>query len=194
MGIGWSEMFIIGVIALMVLGEDKFPDFVKVAIRAFRDFRGYWDEIKGEVQREVSKPLERELQPLRRELQQLSRMDPETYINKLTSTTANPPKIDGAVASDDAGSTPPPSEPTPTREPDEPAGSMNSEDEKIMAAGTTPYVGGGLGARAAAAEAPAENAVVEPAGEAARSAQAQTPSKESELSEHDQVTPPTRID
>lgn len=153
-GIGWTELLVVGALALMLLGEEKFPDFVKIAIRAVRDFRRYWDEVKHEVEREVRKPLERELKPLTREIQNLTRVDPETYIRSISPNTPPDNKTStpaGEVATSPDMGTPPEtldnSAMQPVTAPDEPAGSVNSADAAVMQAGVTPYAGGGLGAR-----------------------------------------------
>lgn len=84
MGIGFTEMVIIAGIALVVIGPEKFPDFAKLAIRTIRDLRGYMDEIKMEVGKE--------LKPLKKEMDALSKIDPEKYIDSLTAeaTAAKP--------------------------------------------------------------------------------------------------------
>jgi sec-independent protein translocase protein TatB len=76
-GGSFGEMLIIAVVALVFLGPEKFPEFAKIAMRAIRDIRGYMDEVRSEVTKEIN--------PIKNELQQLTRMDPETYINKLVS-------------------------------------------------------------------------------------------------------------
>lgn len=77
LGIGFAEMVLIGGIALIVIGPEKFPDFAKLVVRTIRDLRGYVDDVKNEVSRE--------LKPLQEEVNSLSRMDPEKYIDSLTS-------------------------------------------------------------------------------------------------------------
>lgn len=71
-GIGFTEMIIIAGIALVLLGPEKFPEFAKIAIRAIRDIRGYFDEVKTEIAKEV-KPLEKELNDLTRKSNELYR-------------------------------------------------------------------------------------------------------------------------
>lgn len=82
MGIGFTEMVVIAGIALVVIGPEKFPDFAKLVIRTIRDLRGYVDEVKMEVGKE--------LKPLKKEMDALSRIDPEKYIDSLTNEA--PPK------------------------------------------------------------------------------------------------------
>ncbi len=75
--IGVGEIIIIAVIALIVMGPEKFPEFAKIAMRAFRDLRGYVDDIKKE--------MGNELNPVKREINQLARYKPEEYIDKLAN-------------------------------------------------------------------------------------------------------------
>jgi len=75
--IGVGEIIVIAVIALIVMGPEKFPEFAKIAMRAFRDVRGYVDDIKKE--------MANELNPVKREINQLSRYNPEEYVDKLAS-------------------------------------------------------------------------------------------------------------
>lgn len=197
-GIGWTEMLVVAAVALMVMGEDKFPDFAKVVIRAFKDFRGYWEEIRHEVEKEVRKPLEKELKPLQRELQKLSRLDEETYTRRISPTSPS----DAPGTSPDMG-TPPetpvsadPYEAANVTEPvsefgDEPVTNPHPDDMKILNAGTTPYYGGGPGARAetaATAEASAECAAQNASTDAPAGEHSPTPD------EHDALTPPSRLD
>ncbi len=77
-GIGFTEMIIIAGIALVVLGPEKFPEFAKIAIRAIRDIRGYFDEVKTEIAKEVK--------PLEKELNEITRKSNEIYREILTET------------------------------------------------------------------------------------------------------------
>lgn len=83
LNIGFGEMILIAGIALVVIGPEKFPDFAKIVLRTIRDFRGYMDDIKQEVTKE--------LRPVKKELQNLSRYDPETYLNALTDDEKKAP-------------------------------------------------------------------------------------------------------
>lgn len=76
MGIG--ELIIVMIIALVFLGPEKFPVFAKTALRAFRDLRGYYDEIRGDVLNE--------LKPFKKDLKELSRYKPEDYIEAFGTT------------------------------------------------------------------------------------------------------------
>jgi sec-independent protein translocase protein TatB len=76
MGIGPGEMILIAGIALVVIGPERFPEFAKIVMRTFRDLRGYVDDVKGE--------LRKELQPVKKEIDDVSRYKPEDYIDALT--------------------------------------------------------------------------------------------------------------
>lgn len=154
-GIGWSEMLIVGVIALVLLGEDKFPEFVKIAIRAFRDFRGYWEDMRSEVEKEVRAPLQQHLKPLQRELSNLAKAEPTYTPPKpaVSSTPASSPEGAYATTPTDVSDDAPLSQ-----DYEEPYGAAHSEDAKVMSAGAMPYAGGGPGARPAPSPAPTEDA------------------------------------
>ncbi|MCF6287158.1 MAG: Sec-independent protein translocase protein TatB [Candidatus Hydrogenedentes bacterium] len=107
-GMGFGEIVLIGGIALVVIGPEKFPEFAKMVIKTVRDLRGYVDEMKSEVTKELN-PLKGELNPLKKELNALSRIDPEKYIDSLTGEDSE----------------------TESSEPKNP--SVNEEDQKIMA-------------------------------------------------------------
>ncbi len=80
--IGIGEMVFIAGIALVVIGPEKFPDFAKVVLRTVRDLRGYMDEVKEEVSKE--------LKPVQKQVQELSKYDAEDYIDSLTGTDEDP--------------------------------------------------------------------------------------------------------
>lgn len=109
LGIGFSEMVLIAGIALVVIGPEKFPDFAKLVIRTVRDLRGYVDDVKTEVTKELT--------PIKKEMDQLSKIDPEKYIDSLTH---------GDEVEDSTESANP---------------SVNEEDRKVMADeyGEDPY-------------------------------------------------------
>jgi len=73
MSIGITEIVILAIIALVVMGPEKFPDFAKIVIRTVRDLRGYMDDVKSE--------MAKELRPVQKELNDLSRRDVKSYLN-----------------------------------------------------------------------------------------------------------------
>ncbi len=88
--LGMGEIIVIAGIALIILGPEKFPEYAKIAMRAWRDLRGYVDDIKRE--------MAEELKPVKKEIQQLGQYDPEQYIDKLTeAVTSVNEEVSGAV-------------------------------------------------------------------------------------------------
>jgi len=75
-GLGIGEILVIAVIALVLLGPEKFPEFAKVVTRTVKDLRGYMNEVKRDITEE--------LRPVNEEVRKLSRYDPEDYIDALT--------------------------------------------------------------------------------------------------------------
>lgn len=76
LGIGFGEMILIAGIALIVFGPEKFPDFAKIVLRTVNDLRGYVDDIQQEVTKEI--------RPIKREIEQMSKYNPEKYIDSLS--------------------------------------------------------------------------------------------------------------
>jgi sec-independent protein translocase protein TatB len=76
--IGFSEMMLVAVIALIVLGPEKFPEYAKIFLRATRDLQGY---IKG-----VREDLAKEVNPLKKEFDSLKRQDPEKLLDAMMKT------------------------------------------------------------------------------------------------------------
>jgi len=76
--IGFSEMLLIAVIALIVLGPEKFPEYAKIFLRAMRDFQGYIQSVREDLAKEVN--------PLKGEFDKLKRQDPEKLLDALMKT------------------------------------------------------------------------------------------------------------
>lgn len=110
--IGIGEIIVIAVIALIVMGPEKFPEFAKIAMRAFRDVRGYVDDIKKE--------MANELRPVKKEINQLSRYNPEEYVDKMAGALASAVE-DEPVDSPKTDSAQPAETPDTTNTPPEPA-------------------------------------------------------------------------
>lgn len=82
LGIGFFEMIVIAGIALVVIGPEKFPDFAKIAVRTIRELRGYMDEMKTE--------LNKELKPVKKELYTLKEHNPGKYLDSLSKPVVAP--------------------------------------------------------------------------------------------------------
>ena len=84
LGIGPTELLLIAGVALVVIAPEKFPDFAKIVMRTIRDVRGYVDEAKRE--------LTEELRPVKDEMRELSRYNPEDYIESMADSVMETPE------------------------------------------------------------------------------------------------------
>jgi len=108
--IGWSEMLVIGIVALIVLGPKELPNalrtgaqFMRHARRLAREFQGGLDEIVREA----------ELDEARRTLQSVSRGSIAREIEKTVDPTGEVTRALNAPEAPD-GSPAKPSSPSPT--------------------------------------------------------------------------------
>ncbi|MCH7910839.1 MAG: twin-arginine translocase TatA/TatE family subunit [Candidatus Hydrogenedentes bacterium] len=93
--IGITELLLIAAIALMFLGPEKFPEFAKIMARTIRDIRGYVQD--------AQKDIAKELKPIKKELDDLSKIDPEAYLDKLAESgedeDESPPNVEPDTSS-----------------------------------------------------------------------------------------------
>ncbi len=80
LGIGMGEMIVIGAVALMALGPEKFPEFAKLVMRTVRDVRGYINDAKEEFQKEI--------RPVEKEMRSLKRYNPEDYVDTIAKSVS----------------------------------------------------------------------------------------------------------
>lgn len=70
--IGFSELLVIAVVALVVLGPERLPKAARFAGLWVRRARAQWDSVKQELERELqAEELKRELEEARASLQQV---------------------------------------------------------------------------------------------------------------------------
>ena len=105
--IGFAELVIIAVVALLVIGPERLPDAVRTASAWINRFRRSFNEIKQEVQQElhndaVMRELRESGEKLRRETESL-RQD-LSFAEPASDTTPPPP-----IAIDDESVSPTPS-------------------------------------------------------------------------------------
>ena len=86
MKIGFTELLLVFVVALLVLGPDKLPSFAKKLGAGLRAFRKASGEITKEIQESVIDPLESAQEPLREAMGPLDDLDREVNAN-LTDVT-----------------------------------------------------------------------------------------------------------
>ncbi len=69
--IGFSELLLIAVVALVVLGPERLPKAARFAGLWMRRARNQWDSVKQELERELhAEELKRNLQDVRQSMQQ----------------------------------------------------------------------------------------------------------------------------
>ena len=73
--IGVLEIAIIAAVGLMVLGPEKFPEVARMLARLVKDVRGYMDEAKQEIAKEIK--------PVQDELKAIKNVDTEKYLGSL---------------------------------------------------------------------------------------------------------------
>lgn len=73
--IGVMEIMIIAAVGLMVLGPEKFPEVARMFARLVKDVRGYVDEAKTEISKEI--------RPMQEELRKVGQADAREYIERM---------------------------------------------------------------------------------------------------------------
>lgn len=84
--IGWSELFLIGVVALIVIGPKDLPVAMRAAAKFYNKVRGLSHEFQSSVA-EVMR--EAELDELRRKVERASRTDPASAIKSVVDPTGS---------------------------------------------------------------------------------------------------------
>lgn len=77
MRIGFTELLVILAVALIVLGPDKLPVYMKKLGEALREFRKVSSELTEDLKENVIAPLDEAQKPLREALEPLESMDKE---------------------------------------------------------------------------------------------------------------------
>lgn len=102
--IGFAELIIIGVVALLVIGPERLPETIRTASAWLNRIRRSFNDIKREVQqelhndeimrelRETGDQLKRETEKLGRETQQIGRDVDETSARLRETASAHPPQ------------------------------------------------------------------------------------------------------
>ena len=65
MKIGWMELLVIVIVALVVVGPDKLPDYAKKFGKALREFKKISADLTSEITEDVVKPLNEAAKPLK---------------------------------------------------------------------------------------------------------------------------------
>lgn len=81
MRIGMTELIVVFVIALFVIGPDKLPAYTKKLGEALAQFRKYSQEATKEIKENIVEPLEEAQKPLREAVEPLKELDREVKDN-----------------------------------------------------------------------------------------------------------------
>ncbi|MFD7160545.1 sec-independent translocase [Kribbella sp. NPDC059898] len=74
--IGFPELLVIGLVALLVFGPDRLPEFIRTAARLLNQVRGLAAKAQQDVRAELGP-----------ELDQLSELDPRAFVRQLLDGT-----------------------------------------------------------------------------------------------------------
>ena len=110
MKIGFMELLLVFVVALLVLGPEKLPSFAKKLGAGLREFRKASGELTKELKENVIDPLEEAQQPLREAMKPLDDLKSLENIGKAKPTQPKQTKAPEAVAAEAPAETDLPSE------------------------------------------------------------------------------------
>lgn len=77
MKIGFPELIVVFVVALLVIGPDKLPSYARKLGAALREFRKATADVTQDVRENVIEPLEEAQRPIREAIEPLSELDRE---------------------------------------------------------------------------------------------------------------------
>jgi sec-independent protein translocase protein TatB len=116
-GMSFTEIVIIAILALVLLGPDQLPDAAKTLAKTFKDIKKATDGLKDQVETElyqVEKKIKQELEvpPVASAAMAASQRTPATPV---AATAQNVPGLDAALVEPAAPPEPPPAEPATTK-------------------------------------------------------------------------------
>ena len=125
MKIGAMELVVIFIVALLVIGPDKLPQYARKFGAALREFRKASSGMTREIRESVIDPLEEAQKPLREAMEPLEEMDlsfksslksMENDLKSLGKARSEPKKSAAAPSSGGTGSAEAPAEAAPEKE------------------------------------------------------------------------------
>ena len=108
--IGWQELFIVAILAIIVIGPKDLPRAVRTVMRAIRKLRSMAGEFQSGLD-EVAR--EAELDDIRREANKIAHYDLDGAVRETMTEAKTTSAADAPVTA----APPPPSEPVTTAEP-----------------------------------------------------------------------------
>lgn len=121
MRIGFTEIIVILIVALVVLGPDKLPIYMKKFGEAVREFKKYSGELTEDLKENVIAPLDEAQKPLREAMEPLENLDKElkSNVKDLEKSFKDIGKPKPEEAKEEPAQTEEPPEPAQTAEPPE---------------------------------------------------------------------------
>lgn len=90
MKIGFTEIIVIFIVALIVIGPDKLPYYAKKLGAGLREFRKATDDMTKDIKESVVEPLEEAQKPIREAMEPFEQLDRDVRNNfKKTSDSLN---------------------------------------------------------------------------------------------------------
>ena len=81
MKIGFTEIIVIFIVALIVIGPDKLPFYVKKLGAGLREFRKATDDMTKDIRESVVEPLEEAQKPIREAMEPFEQLDRDVRNN-----------------------------------------------------------------------------------------------------------------
>lgn len=130
MRIGFTEIIVILIVALVVLGPDKLPVYMKKFGEAVREFKKYSGELTEDLKENVIAPLDEAQKPLREAMEPLENLDKElkTNVKDLEQSFKDIGKPKPEEAKEEPAQTEEPPEPAQTTETPEPITQETKEE------------------------------------------------------------------
>jgi sec-independent protein translocase protein TatB len=87
--VGFSELMLIGIVALVVLGPERLPKAARMAGALLRRFRGSWANLRQDLEREIaSDDLKKSLREAEQAVQEASPLSAIDQVRRDASITA----------------------------------------------------------------------------------------------------------
>lgn len=103
--LAWSEIAVIGLVAVVVLGPKELPQAMRTMARMMRKMRSLTSELQGHINEVVR---EAELEEVRQSIQKLSTTNIAAEVTKAVDPTG---ELAGELTGDAKPTSPPPAEP-----------------------------------------------------------------------------------
>lgn len=81
MKIGFTEIIVIFIVALIVIGPDKLPYYAKKLGAGLREFRKATDDMTKDIKESVVEPLEEAQKPIREAMEPFEQLDRDVRNN-----------------------------------------------------------------------------------------------------------------